>query len=67
MAACDFTGRCQSNTNEFIWPGPDLRRLPGVDESSVAYGMLPPRLFASIRDRFLALINAHAATQVRRT
>jgi hypothetical protein len=56
-----------SEWNEFIWPGPDLRRLPGADESSVAYGMLPPRLFASIRDRFLALVNSRAATQVRRT
>lgn len=56
-----------SEWNEFIWPGPDLRRLPGADESSVAYGMLPPRLFASIRDRFLALVSSRAATQVHRT
>ncbi len=56
-----------SEWNEFIWPGPDLRRLPGADEASVAYGMLPPRLFASIRDRFLALVSSQAATQVRRT
>ena len=57
----------QLEWNEFIWPGPDLRRLPGADESSVAYGMLPPRLFAQIRDRFLALVNSRAAAQVRRT
>jgi len=44
-----------SEWNEFVWPGPDLRRLPSGDDSSVAYGMLPPRLFATIRDRFLAL------------
>jgi hypothetical protein len=56
-----------SEWNEFIWPGPDLRRLPDADDSSVAYGMLPPRLFASIRDRFMALVNSRAATQVRRT
>jgi hypothetical protein len=56
-----------SEWNEFIWPGPDLRRLPGADDFSVAYGMLPPRLFAAIRDRFLALVNSRAATQVRRT
>jgi hypothetical protein len=41
--------------NEFVWPGPDLRRLPNADDASVAYGMLPPALFATIRDRFLAL------------
>ena len=56
-----------SEWNEFIWPGPDLRRAPGAEESSVAYGMLPPNLFATIRDRFLALVNSRAATQVPRT
>ena len=33
-----------SEWNEFIWPGPDLRRLPNADDASVAYGMLPPSL-----------------------
>lgn len=56
-----------SEWNEFIWPGPDLRRAPGGDESSVAYGMLPPSLFAAIRDRFLALATARAARRVTRT
>ena len=56
-----------SEWNEFIWPGPDLRRLAGDDDSSVAYGMLPPRLFTAIRDRFLALVNSRASSQVRRT
>jgi glyoxylase-like metal-dependent hydrolase (beta-lactamase superfamily II) len=56
-----------SEWNEFIWPGPDLRRAPNADDSTVAYGMLPPRLFAAVRDRFLALVNSRAATQVRRT
>jgi hypothetical protein len=44
-----------------------LRRSPGADDASVAYGMLPPSLFAAIRDRFLALVNSRAASQVRRT
>ena len=56
-----------SEWNEFIWPGPDLRRAPGDDESSVAYGMLPPSLFAAIRDRFLALVTARASRRVPRT
>lgn len=42
-----------SEANEFVWPGPDLRVLPGRDESSIAYGTLPPRFFSFIRDRFL--------------
>jgi hypothetical protein len=53
--------------NEFVWPGPDLRRLPGADDATVAYGMLPPQLFDTIRDKFLSIVNARAALQVRRT
>lgn len=56
-----------SEWNEFIWPGPDLRRLPGADDATVAYGMLPPGLFASIRDQFLALVNLRTGHPVRRT
>ena len=56
-----------SEWNEFVWPGPDLRRVPGATDASVAYGMLPPGLFATIRDRFLAIVNAGKARQVPRT
>ena len=56
-----------SEWNEFIWPGPDLRRAPGDDHSSTAYGMLPPSLFATVRDRFLALVTARGARRVPRT
>jgi len=56
-----------SEWNEFVWPGPDLRRAPGGDESSVAYGMLPPGFFTTIRDRFLALATTRQARRVPRT
>jgi hypothetical protein len=56
-----------SEWNEFIWPGPDVRRAPAGDASSVAYGMLPPGLFATIRDRFLALAMTRRARRVPRT
>jgi hypothetical protein len=56
-----------SEWNEFVWPGPDLRRLPNADDSSVAYGMLPASLFATIRARFLALVEARTVASVRRT
>ncbi len=51
--------------NEFVWPGPDLRRRPGADD--FAYGMLPPRLFAAVRDGFLAIVEKRAASRVLRT
>jgi hypothetical protein len=43
-----------SDANDFIWPGPDLRFLPGKGPESSAYGFLPPGVFRVVRDRFLA-------------
>jgi hypothetical protein len=56
-----------SEWNEFVWPGPDLRRLPGATDASVVYGMLPPGLFATIRDRFLAIVNSGSAQRIPRS
>jgi hypothetical protein len=47
--------------NRFLWPGPDLRPLPGQDISTVGYGILPPKLFEVLKQRLLK------AAQVRRT
>ena len=55
-----------SEWNEFIWPGPDLRRLPGGDDATVVYGMLPPKLFAQIRGGVLAQVKSKASKPVRR-
>ncbi len=43
-----------SEANDFAWPGPDLRFLPGQGPESAAYGFLPPVVFRAVRDRFLA-------------
>ena len=56
-----------SESNLFDWPGPDLRRIGDRDDSSVAYGFLPPRFFAELRRRFLALEAAARSTRVQRT
>ena len=40
--------------NEFVWPGFDLRPVPG-NPSRYDYGFLPPALFATIIDRVLEL------------
>ncbi|MDR3474844.1 MAG: hypothetical protein P4M09_24600 [Devosia sp.] len=56
-----------SESNLFDWPGPDLRRVGDRDDSSVAYGFLPPRFFAELRRRFLALEAAARSRQVQRT
>ncbi len=52
--------------NEFVWPGPDLRWVPGAGAASVAYGMPPPGLFATIRERFLAIVKSGAEKRVMR-
>jgi hypothetical protein len=56
-----------SESNLFDWPGPDLRRVGDRDDSSVAYGFLPPRLFAELRRRFIALEAAARSRRVERT
>lgn len=52
-----------TETNDFLWPGPDLRPVPGKHPPRYAYGMLPPRFFAHLRDRIL---QAHQRRQLDR-
>ncbi len=56
-----------SESNLFEWPGPDLRRVGDRDDSSVAYGYLPPRFFAELQRRFIALETAARSRRVPRT
>lgn len=42
-----------TETNDFLWPGPDLCHVPGSTPPRFDYGMLPPRFFAHLRDRLL--------------
>lgn len=50
--------------NAFLWPGPDLRPLPGAGQESVVMGVLPAALSILINTRLQARI---AARQVRIT
>ncbi len=56
-----------TEANVFAWPGPDLRPVQGRGVESVAYGMLPPKLMAMVRDRFLAVARRRRAGVVKRT
>jgi hypothetical protein len=56
-----------AEANEFIWPGPDLRPIPGRDISTIAYGALPPRFFAFVAEKFLEHDQRGKAARVRRT
>jgi mRNA-degrading endonuclease toxin of MazEF toxin-antitoxin module len=41
-----------TEVNRFIWPGPDLRLVPG-SERSYGYGVLPPLLFKQVQQTLL--------------
>ena len=56
-----------SESNLFRWPGPDLRRIGDRDNSSIAYGFLPPRFFTELRRRFLTLEAAAKSKRVPRS
>lgn len=56
-----------TEANDFLWPGPDLRPVPGPKPPRYDYGMLPPRFFAHIRDRILQAHLRKRVENVRRT
>jgi hypothetical protein len=56
-----------SEANRFLWPGPDLRPVPNSADRSIAYGVLPPRFFAVVREHYLARDRQRKVAQVPRT
>jgi hypothetical protein len=42
--------------NEFVWPGPDIRPVPGQEPATIYYGPLPPALYEDIKHRLLGLL-----------
>ena len=44
-----------TESNRFIWPGPDLRPLTSGDARGVAFGLLPAALFNQIKQQWLQL------------
>ncbi len=56
-----------TESNQFVWPGPDLRPIPGRSEFTIDYGPLPGRFFAQVSDRFLEHDRRAKASRVKRT
>jgi hypothetical protein len=52
--------------NEFTWPGPDLRLVPGSSDR-FDYGVLPPRLFEQVRQAFVAALRGRQLKRIPRT
>lgn len=42
-----------NEVNRFVWPGPDLRRIPGKRQKPYIYGVLPPGLFNQVTKTIL--------------
>jgi PemK-like, MazF-like toxin of type II toxin-antitoxin system len=55
-----------SEANDFRWPGPDLRPLPGEDIRTIVYGILPPGFFRVLRARVLARVRVGRFSRVQR-
>jgi hypothetical protein len=56
-----------TETNDFLWPGPDLRPRLGIRPSRFDYGMLPPRFFTHLRDRILQANQRRKLSRVPRS
>lgn len=54
-------------TNDFLWPGPDLRPRAGGHGADIAYGPLPPRFFRQLRNQLLAVYETGRLRRVQRT
>jgi hypothetical protein len=56
-----------NEVNRFLWPGPDLRPIPATATGRFDYGLLPPGLYRTIRERFLICARAQRLKVVPRT
>jgi len=54
-----------SEANVFGWPGPDIRPAVSGRFETVAYGLLPAKLFREVRTRFLRAAAAGGAVVPR--
>jgi hypothetical protein len=53
--------------NSFVWPGPDIRAVPGKLPKSIYYGPLPPKLFRQIIRQLVAMARLQRHRDVPRT
>jgi hypothetical protein len=44
------------HANEFVWPGPDVRPVPGREPTTIYYGPLPPAFYDAMKLKLLGLL-----------
>ncbi len=53
--------------NRFIWPGPDIRPIPGRNERSPYYGKVPAKLLEKVRSAIRTHVAAGRMQVTKRT
>ncbi len=56
-----------SETNRFVWPGPDVRLIRRNRPGEFSYGFLPPNFFRQVRDQLVILYRAKRHSSTRRS
>ena len=56
-----------TEANAFVWPGPDVRPIPGRSPASVVYGRIPDALLQEVARSFLANRKRQRVAMVLRT
>ena len=51
--------------NQFVWPGYDIRPVPGTQDR-FAYGFIPPKLYDTVISRILELAAAQRVAEILR-
>lgn len=55
-----------SEINQFIWPGPDLRRIHAIDDR-FDYGFIPPALLKQVQTKIQLLARGRQLKLLKRT
>ncbi len=55
-----------TETNDFTWPGVDLRPIPGQAERRFDHGLLPPKLFQQVKQGVLQHYTERKLARVER-
>ncbi|MGD0191611.1 MAG: hypothetical protein ABSD74_12790 [Rhizomicrobium sp.] len=56
-----------TEANAFVWPGPDIRPIPGRKPAAVTYGRIPDGLLRTVAHSFLANRKKQRARTAART
>ena len=56
-----------TESNRFIWPGPDLRPARSGDDQSIVYGLLPATLYEQIKQKWIQLYQKRLGQITNRT